>query len=127
MTNAYQDAIHSGKVYFLNKTNEVIKANTITDIQSATDIDGLQDKSAALKEQLKFVRDNKEIVYSQANVKDYTKQINDLVKKYNERVRILQTETESTDDQYNEAPDQAASSSQESQSDGDSSSTAASS
>lgn len=80
LTNAYQDAIHSGKVYFLNKTNEVIKANTITDIQSATDIDGLQDKSAALKEQLKFVRDNKEIVYSQANVKDYTKQINDLGK-----------------------------------------------
>ncbi|HJE96257.1 MAG TPA: hypothetical protein K8V00_01435 [Ligilactobacillus acidipiscis] len=97
LTNAYQDAIHSGKAYFINKTNKNIQDLTVEDIDQENDTDSLNGKIKSLQVQLKFVNDNKKSVFTKDNVKNYTKQINGLVKKYQDRVKQLDEQKKNDD------------------------------
>lgn len=111
LTNAYQGAIHSGKAYFINKTNKNIQDLTVKDINQENDTDSLNGKIKSLQGQLKFVNDNKKSVFTKDNVKNYTKQINGLVKKYQDRVKQLDEQKESEDAKKNSESDKAAQSS----------------
>lgn len=116
LTNAYKDAIHSGKEYFINKTNKNIQGLTVKDINQENDTDSLNGKIKSLQGQLKFVNDNKKSVFTEDNVKNYTKQINGLVKKYQDRVKQLDEQKESENAKKDSESKTAEQSSQASQS-----------
>ncbi|GBG93575.1 hypothetical protein LFYK43_00340 [Ligilactobacillus salitolerans] len=124
LTNAYQDAIHSGKAYFLNKTNKTIQDLTVKDVNKENDVNGLNKKIKSLQGQLKFVNDNKEAVFTEDNVKNYTKQINGLIKKYQDRVKKLDEQKKNDESKKaeeskkSEQSSQAAQSSQQNQANG---------
>lgn len=118
LTNAYQDAIHSGKAYFLNKTNKTIQDLTVKDVNKENDVNGLNKKIKSLQGQLKFVNDNKEAVFTEDNVKNYTKQINSLIKKYQDRVKKLDEQKKNDESKKAEQSSQAAQSSQQNQANG---------
>ncbi|MCI1954407.1 MAG: hypothetical protein LKJ37_05455 [Ligilactobacillus acidipiscis] len=124
LTNAYQDAIHSGKAYFLNKTNKTIQDLTVKDVNKENDVNGLNKKIKSLQGQLKFVNDNKEAVFEEDNVKNYTKQINGLIKKYQDRVKKLDEQKKNDESKKaeeskkSEQSSQAAQSSQQNQANG---------
>ena len=118
LTNAYQGAIHSGKAYFINKTNKTIQDLTVKDVNKENDVNGLNKKIKSLQGQLKFVNDNKEAVFTEDNVKNYTKQISGLVKKYQDRVKALDEQKKTDESKKSEQSSQAAQSSQQNQANG---------
>lgn len=124
LTNAYQGAIHSGKAYFINKTNKTIQDLTVKDVNKENDVNGLNKKIKSLQGQLKFVNDNKEAVFTEDNVKNYTKQINGLIKKYQDRVKKLDEQKKNDESKKaeeskkSEQSSQAAQSSQQNQANG---------
>ncbi|WP_405075924.1 hypothetical protein ACI3EJ_09165 [Ligilactobacillus acidipiscis] len=117
LTNAYQGAIHSGKAYFINKTNKNIQNLTVKDINKENDKDSLNKKIKSLQDQLKFVKDNQEAIFTENNVKNYGKQISGLVKKYQDRVKALdeQKKNEDAKDSESKAAEQSSQVSQSSQ------------
>lgn len=118
LTNAYQGAIHSGKAYFINKTNKTIQDLTVKDVNKENDVNGLNKKIKSLQGQLNFVNDNKEAVFTEDNVKNYTKQINGLIKKYQDRVKKLDEQKKNDESKKSEQSSQAAQSSQQNQANG---------
>lgn len=90
VSDYYETSISSGRQYFTDRTSRRIKNNTLTKDQlKKINQKDLQSKVDALNNEKLFMKQNKGVVYSQDDIKMFGKDIDKLLKQYNEKLNEM--------------------------------------
>lgn len=95
VSDYYATSISSGRQYFTDRTNRRIKNNTLTKDQlKKINQKDLQSKVDALNNEKLFMKQNKGVVYSQDDIRMFSKDIDALLKQYNEKLGEMKKKEE---------------------------------
>ena len=95
VSDYYATSIASGRQYFTDRTNRRIKNNTLTKDQlKKINQKDLQSKVDALNNEKLFMKQNKGVVYSQDDIRMFSKDIDALLKQYNEKLGEMKKKEE---------------------------------
>lgn len=90
VSDYYETSISSGRQYFTDRTSRRIKNNTLTKDQlKKINQKDLQSKVDALNNEKLFMKQNKGVVYSSDDIKMFGKDIDKLLKQYNEKLNEM--------------------------------------
>ena len=90
VSDYYATSISSGRQYFTNRTSRRIKNNTLTKEQlKKINQKDLQSKADALNNEKLFMKQNKGVVYSSDDIRRFGKDIDALLKQYNEKLNEM--------------------------------------
>lgn len=90
VSDYYATSISSGRQYFTNRTSRRIKNNTLTKDQlKKINQKDLQSKADALNNEKLFMKQNKGVVYSSDDIRRFGKDIDALLKQYNEKLNEM--------------------------------------
>ncbi|KAF1295623.1 hypothetical protein BAU15_03530 [Enterococcus sp. JM4C] len=85
---SYDQSIKSTQEWFKNENDTIIKANTSEEIDKEKQ-DSLQKKDQALTDVLQTIHEQKEVVYTEKEIENKADEINELKKKYEDRMKEL--------------------------------------
>ena len=95
VSDYYATSISSGRQYFTDRTSRRIKNNTLTEDQlKKINQKDLQSKVDALNNEKLFMKQNKGVVYSQDDIRMFSKDIDALLKQYNEKLGEMKKKEE---------------------------------
>ncbi|MGN9067590.1 hypothetical protein [Ligilactobacillus agilis] len=95
VSDYYEASISSGRQYFTDRTSRRIKNNTLTEDQlKKINQKDLQSKVDALNNEKSFMKQNKDVVYSSDDIKMFGKDIDKLLKQYNEKLNEMKKDKE---------------------------------
>lgn len=95
VSDYYATSIASGRQYFTDRTSRRIKNNTLTEEQlKKVSQKDLQSKVDALNNEKLFMKQNKGVVYSQDDIRMFSKDIDALLKQYNEKLGEMKKKEE---------------------------------
>ncbi|MGO4954597.1 hypothetical protein [Ligilactobacillus ruminis] len=95
VSDYYATSIASGRQYFTDRTSRRIKNNTLTEEQlKKVSQKDLQSKVDALNNEKLFMKRNKGVVYSQDDIRMFSKDIDALLKQYNEKLGEMKKKEE---------------------------------
>lgn len=90
VSDYYATSISSGRQYFTDRTSRRIKNNTLTKEQlKKINQKDLQSKADALNNEKLFMKQNKGVVYSSDDIRRFGKDIDALLKQYNEKLNEI--------------------------------------
>lgn len=90
VSDYYETSISSGRQYFTDRTSRRIKNNTLTKDQlKKINQKDLQSKVDTLNNEKSFVKQNKGVVYSSDDIRMFSKNIDALLKQYNEKLNEI--------------------------------------
>lgn len=95
VSDYYATSISSGRQYFTDRTSRRIKNNTLTKDQlKKINQKDLQSKVDALNNEKLFMKQNKGVVYSSDDIRLFNKNIDKLLKQYNEKLNEMKKKEE---------------------------------
>lgn len=95
VSDYYATSISSGRQYFSDRTSHRIKNNTLTKDQlKKINQKDLQSKVYALNNEKSFMKQNKGVVYLPDDISMFNKNIDALLKQYNEKLNTMKKKTD---------------------------------
>lgn len=98
LNDDFNNEVSEMKNYFKDLYENEIKTNTINNLEKVTDIKTIDQKSKNLNMTLINIKDKKDIVFSEEEIKNYTEQINKLVESYSKRIKAIEKANEKSKD-----------------------------